>query len=117
VDVEIPPLPFLPFSASIHDVLTLSGAGAVPNSLGQAVAQTPLVDPFTGGPADYAGFFRISEDFLIGHFAASGDLRTETYSVSQVGGAVPEPAAWALMIVGFGAAGAMLRLRRRAAFA
>ncbi|HXA38478.1 MAG TPA: PEPxxWA-CTERM sorting domain-containing protein [Phenylobacterium sp.] len=28
------------------------------------------------------------------------------------GGGVPEPAAWALMIVGFGAAGAMLRRRR-----
>jgi hypothetical protein len=27
-------------------------------------------------------------------------------------GAVPEPAAWALMITGFGAAGAMLRRRR-----
>lgn len=29
------------------------------------------------------------------------------------GGAIPEPAAWALMIVGFGGAGAQLRLRRR----
>ena len=33
------------------------------------------------------------------------------------GGAVPEPASWALMIVGFGAAGAMLRRRRAAVFA
>ncbi len=37
-------------------------------------------------------------------------------SLSQVGGAVPEPAAWALMIMGFGSAGVMLR-RRRAAVA
>ncbi|WP_293682759.1 PEPxxWA-CTERM sorting domain-containing protein, partial [uncultured Phenylobacterium sp.] len=34
----------------------------------------------------------------------------------NVGNAVPEPATWAMMILGFGAAGAMLR-RRRTAFA
>lgn len=33
------------------------------------------------------------------------------------GGAVPEPASWALMIIGFGAAGAMLRKRRQFALA
>ncbi len=31
----------------------------------------------------------------------------------QTGGAVPEPATWAMMIVGFGAAGSMLRSNRR----
>jgi hypothetical protein len=36
---------------------------------------------------------------------------------SAPGGAVPEPAAWALMIVGFGLAGGLLRTRRRAALA
>jgi hypothetical protein len=30
---------------------------------------------------------------------------------------VPEPSAWAMLIAGFGAAGAMLRRRRRAALA
>ena len=49
---------------------------------------------------------------------------TETYSsailtgvqviASVKGGAVPEPASWALMIVGFGLAGSALRTRRRA---
>jgi len=33
------------------------------------------------------------------------------------GGGVPEPAAWALMLTGFGAAGAMLRRRRSSALA
>ncbi|MDZ4376514.1 MAG: PEPxxWA-CTERM sorting domain-containing protein [Phenylobacterium sp.] len=32
-------------------------------------------------------------------------------------GAVPEPGAWALMIMGFGAAGAMVRRRRAVAWA
>ncbi|MEK7511169.1 MAG: PEPxxWA-CTERM sorting domain-containing protein [Patescibacteria group bacterium] len=36
---------------------------------------------------------------------------TQASSVVQ-GGAVPEPATWALMILGFGSAGAMLRRRR-----
>ena len=38
-------------------------------------------------------------------------------TVSVTGPGVPEPAAWALMIVGFGGVGAMLRSRRRAALA
>lgn len=33
--------------------------------------------------------------------------------VCDVGGAVPEPATWAMMILGFGATGAMVRTRRR----
>ena len=44
-----------------------------------------------------------------------GDLtagRIEAPTQFDVGGAVPEPAAWALMILGFGAIGATLRRRR-----
>jgi hypothetical protein len=47
-----------------------------------------------------------------------GNLRD--FSVTTVSGtfsgAIPEPATWALMILGFGGAGAMLR-RRKAVFA
>ena len=39
------------------------------------------------------------------------NLRFEITSVAP-GAAVPEPATWAMMIVGFGAAGALLRRRR-----
>jgi hypothetical protein len=38
-----------------------------------------------------------------------------TLKISAVAAAVPEPMTWALMTVGFGAAGAMLRYRRRSA--
>ncbi len=36
-----------------------------------------------------------------------------TLTISQVGGAVPEPATWAMMILGFAAIGGTMRFRRR----
>ncbi len=44
---------------------------------------------------------------------ATADLRTDVFFTAGAA-AVPEPAAWALMLVGFGAMGASLRRRRRA---
>lgn len=98
------------------ETLTLAGGAAAPGFLAQAVAETPVVNPGDGGPADYVGFFSIDSNFFGSAFAASGDLRPEVYAVEAVGGAVPEPAAWAVMILGFAAAGSALR-RRRAALA
>jgi hypothetical protein len=50
--------------------------------------------------------------------AAAGQPLYEQGAVAvPVGAAVPEPGTWALMIIGFGGAGAMLRARRRRAFA
>ena len=43
------------------------------------------------------------------HFTGDG-----VYSVDITGGAVPEPATWAMMIMGFGAAGSMIRRRKLA---
>lgn len=63
----------------------------------------------SGNPSSYA---------FVDFYSDRGDLELTTYmsiaSVSSrvVGGAVPEPATWALMILGFGSAGAMLRRRR-----
>ena len=41
------------------------------------------------------------------------DIRQTSFDAAAIS-AVPEPATWAMMIVGFGAAGAMVRTRRRA---
>lgn len=41
-------------------------------------------------------------------------LSYDDFSFTVGGGTVPEPAAWALLIAGFGLTGAMLRRRRRA---
>jgi hypothetical protein len=59
---------------------------------------------------DKATFVGISQVEL-GHTSIGGCRDT---SHACEGGGVPEPSAWALMIVGFGAAGAALRVRRRA---
>ena len=37
-----------------------------------------------------------------------------TLTISAIGGAVPEPAAWALFVLGFGALGFAMRRDRRA---
>jgi len=47
-------------------------------------------------------------------FGGSAVLNSGTFTITYGYTAVPEPAAWALMILGFGGAGAMLRSRQRA---
>lgn len=44
-----------------------------------------------------------------------GEVPSHTFSVTGTSGAVPEPAAWALMLTGFFGAGAVLRGQRRGA--
>ena len=41
------------------------------------------------------------------------DYIADAHFVGQTGGSVPEPASWALMLIGFGAAGATMRNSRR----
>jgi hypothetical protein len=100
----------------LNNQLILAGATAAPARLDHAVAEHPVVDPFSGGPADYLGYFRIDQNLaLTGAGDAFGDLRPETYSVRAI--ALPEPATWGLMLLGFGGVGSVLRSRRRAAAA
>lgn len=70
------------------------------------------ISGFSYNLAAGASYFAVASGF------DNGDAGTYTLRISgpgavTVGGAVPEPASWALMILGFGAAGAMARLRRR----
>jgi hypothetical protein len=67
----------------------------------------------TAGPAPE--FF----DFVGGSFKVPGPSYGGyfDYGHAKFDGAVPEPASWALMLMGFGGLGAMLRRRRRAALA
>ena len=53
----------------------------------------------------------------IGLNASAWDVGVDRISLEAVSGAVPEPTTWALMILGFGAIGAVARNRRRATVA
>ena len=90
---------------------------------------------FYDGFSDHIGFGvtdgsqprYVSYNFAVGAFSANGVYETITFGANQHGfltvsgigdtggggatGGVPEPATWALMILGFGAAGAALRRR------
>lgn len=54
----------------------------------------------------------LHHDFAIAQTCTFGDERC-AFTRTVEGGAVPEPASWAMMLVGFGGLGAMLRRQRR----
>ncbi|THD64976.1 PEPxxWA-CTERM sorting domain-containing protein [Phenylobacterium sp.] len=58
----------------------------------------------------------VEPDGSLSTFDQTNDLRADNFDLTINSGTVPEPASWALMLVGFGAAGALLRSRRRPAF-
>ena len=65
------------------------------------------------GPVAGNGLYSVTSRYTLHATGAGSNLETITLSSA----AVPEPATWALMIMGFGGAGAMLRSRRRPATA
>jgi hypothetical protein len=75
-----------------------------------------LTNYFTGGYGpEGSDFTLITPVQLYGGRNGTTPLAlTQSFAIAG-GGAVPEPAAWALMIAGFGMAGAMLRRSRRSA--
>jgi len=87
--------------------------GALPSSLDV---------PFSGAVTGGSHFFY--QDYFSGPFGGSaiasavGSLEATHLTIAAVGaGGVPEPASWALLICGFGLAGAALRRSRRGAVA
>lgn len=78
---------------------------------------TSLAVTVDGGPTFFvfgsgstgASFNGISEL----RFSGPGSYSIDNISATAVGGAVPEPSAWALLILGFGATGAAMRAARR----
>jgi hypothetical protein len=116
------------------DVSTVAGVYGVGWNLG-FTTYTAFVTFGDGSTQDYAlypysnsGFFGITSDLGVRsiHVAYSdarttgGAIQIDNLTVAAAtttggAGVVPEPTTWALMILGFGSAGAMLR-RRRTAF-
>lgn len=62
----------------------------------------------------YLTSFTLANDSTVGFYLYDDNLGDNRGGVSlALAGAVPEPSAWALFIIGFGAVGASLRSRRR----
>lgn len=70
---------------------------------------------FTNPPIQLYAFVNLFEQDIV--TLAQRHHASVSVRIDSVSGAVPEPGAWALMLMGFGGMGALLRRRRAAAFA
>ncbi len=104
-------LSFLMGGLDQYNSVTLNFANSGPVILtgDQIIGQT-----LTGGP-NYGSFGRVTYDFggtdsLTSVVFASSQA---AFEIDDIAAAVPEPATWGMMILGFGLVGSQLRLRRR----
>ena len=74
-----------------------------------------ITDPMDGGTPDIG--WLAFDNIVYTPFVATGDNPAPPPLPPIPTGGVPEPSAWALMIVGFGGVGALLRRRRHAGLA
>jgi hypothetical protein len=110
------------YNDNASDQVTITGikANCVTDcTVSQVLTVTEIFQPFT--LVGFTGLSSVSVGQQVSNSGAqfppqadSGYLAFDDITFTPDAGAVPEPASWALMIVGFGAAGGLLRSRRRA---
>lgn len=94
---------------AITGLLPINSFGSNDNLL--FVAQNPLLD-FNG--FSFTGSFGNRNVYYQNAYHNFGDpFDNLTFSITAVTAGVPEPATWAMMLIGFGAIGVALRRRRR----
>lgn len=86
-------------AAAIADITAAAG--------GQFLLSGHVISPTAFGPAEL-------NQFVAGS-TTSNDITQLELTFSATGGGVPEPATWAMMIIGFGAIGASMRRRQKVA--
>ncbi|WP_068877503.1 PEPxxWA-CTERM sorting domain-containing protein, partial [Phenylobacterium sp. CCH9-H3] len=100
--------------------ITLRGYDAGGVEFTQYVDKT--LDPYDPGPVTFDGMtnnsffnFKATDGDVFTHisFTTSGDVALGQLRLGDIT-AVPEPSTWAMMIMGFGFAGALMRRRRTA---
>ena len=97
-------------SLDSYNTITFGGAGGASFTGVQLAALTTAQDSGnqTAGSSNGRFIFDFSAPVTSVTFASGSNA----FEVASVAGAVPEPAAWALMLVGVGAVGGMMRSRR-----
>lgn len=102
-------------SIDTYNTLTIHWLGGntavIPGTNFTNPANGNQVSPGTNGLLTVSGD---AGELFTGITLSSG---TNSFEIDNLAVAVPEPASWALMILGFGGVGAALRSRRRASFA
>jgi hypothetical protein len=112
------------FLGGLGGSVVASGSEGDAINFGTTTSDGVASDQVFGSPVGPLTFDAISTDFVIQRIAGSTDPGTFG-TLSQVSisadsrshDAVPEPASWALMLVGFGGMGTVLRAIRKRAFA
>jgi len=83
------------------------------NGTSWTTVATTTALPFGGG-GDLLNFAPVTTEYVQYTFGGVGGGPVDGVGIDQVFAGTPEPAAWALMLVGFGALGGALRSRRTA---
>lgn len=100
------------------DVSATPGIDGFGLPIAEEIFTAPVEGPYYDGTIDFLPytltFTATSTDmfFAFNNMSFTGIEGLDNVSIAAIGGAVPEPAAWAMMIGGFGLAGAATRRRR-----
>ena len=100
------------FSVTINGVTSATSPGVFDGTYIGTAWNQPFSDPATGALFSHATY-----DLGPGTYVVTGIVTQSPFfsgaGAIQLGGVVPEPATWAMMLVGFGGLGAVLRRARR----
>ncbi len=103
----------LSFSAGVFlpgTFTVFSGLGGTGTQLGSLTIDNPPADVFAFFPTSVA-FSGIGQSVVV--TGGANQIGWDDVTLTTITGAVPEPATWAMMVLGFGLVGASLRSRRK----
>jgi hypothetical protein len=103
------------FEADNYATVFLNGHQLAQDIQGTDTSNFTSFTAFSATSADFVSGANVLSVVLTDTGPPSAVLISGLSGTADLAGVVPEPAAWTLMLAGFGAAGAMLRRRRQAA--
>jgi hypothetical protein len=114
-------------SFQTSDGFTLQGIPDIVNGVSSSITHLSFTssDPYSIGldgnilledhPLQFYNNGNYNPTFMVGQYSFNGQGNEDVYSlaITDVAGAVPEPATWAMMLVGFGGVGFAMRRRSK----